>query len=316
MATTGRRAFLGTIGGVAMATVLPRNVLSGPNGKINIAGIGAGGRGRADIGGVKGENIVALCDVDARQAAGTFKKFPKAKRFRDFRKMLDAMDKQIDAVVVATPDHTHAVAAMAGITRGRHVYCEKPLAHSVHEVRELMKAARKHEVVTQLGNQGHSSNHMRLVREWVQDGAIGEVSEIHAACGSNYSRIADLPRLKEKHPVPPQVDWDLWLGPAKYIPYHPALMPRNWRGWMPFGTGVVGDWVCHVADPSFWALDLGAPQTIQADVRGYEPEKHALCYPPGAKISYEFPAKGKRGPVRLVWFDGQWGLPRPAELVV
>ncbi len=308
--------------GAAVFTIVPRHVLGGPGAKapsdkINIAGIGVGGRGGGDIRAVGGENIVALCDVDDRRAAGTYKKFPDAKRYRDFRKMLDEMHRQIDAVVVGTPDHTHAVACMAALKRGKHVYCEKPLAHSIGEIRRLRKAARDAKVVTQVGNQGHSSPRIRSLCEWVWDGAIGKVSEVHAACnafGGKYSAVNDLPRLKEKHEVPKELDWDLWLGPARRRAYHPMYVPMWWRAWLPFGTGRIGDWICHVVDPAFWALHLDAPSTIRAEVTGYDPKEHALVYPPGVKVTYEFPARGKRGPVTLYWYDGDWQMPHPKHL--
>jgi predicted dehydrogenase len=320
-----RRRFVGGVGaGVAAFSIVPRHVLGGPGSKppsdkIRIAGIGVGGMGWGDIQSVGGENVVALCDVDDRRAGNSHKRFPDAKRYRDFRKMLDEMDKDIDAVVVATPDHTHAVACMAAIKRGKHVYCEKPLAHSIHEVRQVRAAAKEHKVVTQLGNQGHSFDTIRLFCEWIWDGAIGNVKEVHATCGvgprrGGYCRIRDLPRLKEKHDVPKELDWDLWLGPAQQRPYHPTYVPGNWRGWLYFGTGAIGDWICHVVDPAFWALDLGAPKTILAEANDYDPKKHAIVYPPGTKITYEFAAKAKRGPVRLIWHDGNKMPPRPAEL--
>jgi len=316
---TSRRRFLKSAGGaVAAFTIVPRHVLgqgqTPPSEKLNIACVGVGGRGGANLNGVRGENIVALCDVDTRRAGKAFESFPRARKYRDYRRMLDEVEKKIDAVVVATPDHTHAVALMAAIKRGKHVYSEKPLAHSIHEVRTLRQAAREHKVVTQLGNQGHSFNDIRMFCEWVWDGAIGNVREVHACCGSNYSRIGDLPRLKEKHDVPPELDWNLWLGPVLWRPYNPVYLPGSWRRWTAFGTGCIGDWVCHVVDPVFWALDLGAPKTIRAEARGYDPSKHAETFPPGTKVTYEFAAKGNRGPVKLIWFDGEWQPPRPEGL--
>jgi predicted dehydrogenase len=300
--------------------IVPRYVVAAsratpPVERLNIAGIGVGGMGAGDIESVAHDNnIVALCDVDAQRAAKTFEKFPAAKRYRDFRRMFDEMEKGIDAVVVATPDHCHAVAAMAAIKRGKHVYCEKPLAHSVYEVRQLMRAAREHNVVTQLGNQGHSFDTIRDFCEWIWDGAIGTVHTIHAGCSAVNSGLDQLSRLKEQHAVPPTLDWDLWLGPALYRPYHPAYLPGSWRGWVPFGNGTVGDWTCHVVDPVFWALDLGAPRTIQAKVKDYNPKTQGDAFPKGEIITYEFPAKGKRGPVTLHWYSGTERIPRPAEL--
>ena len=320
-ASLTRRHFLRVTGtAIAAISIVPRHVLAGsgetpPSEKLNIAGIGVGGQGAGDIDAVAaGNNIVALCDVDLGHSAGTFKKYPAAKPYRDFRKMLEEMDKQVDAVVVATPDHFHAVAAMAAIRRGKHVYCEKPLAHSVYEVRQLMKAAQKHKVVTQLGNQGHSYETCRLFCEWIWDGAIGNVHTIHAGCSAVNSGIDQLPKLREQYTVPETLDWDLWLGPAKWRPYHPAYLPGAWRGWVPFGNGTVGDWTCHVVDPVFWALDLGAPATIQAKVNNYDFKTQGDAYPKGEIITYEFPANGKRGPVTMYWYSGTEKLPRPPEM--
>jgi len=316
---TSRRQFLkATAGTVAAVTIVPRHVwgrgMNPPSEKLNIAGIGAGGMGAGDIDAVSGgNNIVALCDVDLRRASA-IKKFTKAKVYRDFRKMFDEMEKKIDAVVVGTPDHTHAVAAMAAIKRGKHVYCEKPLAHSVGEVRALMKAAQEYNVVTQLGNQGHSFETIRRFCEWIWDGAIGNVHTIYCGCSAVNSGIDSLQRLSEKHEIPPELEWDLWLGPAKERPYHPAYLPGSWRGWVPFGNGTVGDWVCHVVDPVFWALDLGAPHTIVAQTNNYDPKTQGDAYPKGDVITFEFPAKGKRGPVTLIWHSGTMKIPRAKEL--
>ncbi|MHC4508888.1 MAG: Gfo/Idh/MocA family protein [Planctomycetota bacterium] len=317
---TSRRQFLReTAGAAAAVTIVPCHVLAGagrtaPSNKLNIAIIGTGGRGGASVKGCDGENIVALCDVDTNRAGGAFEKHPGAKRCQDFRKMLDEMDNRIDAVAVCTPDHTHTVACMDAIRRGKHVYCEKPLAHSIYEIRELMKAARKHKVVTQLGNQGHSSNSIRMFCEWIWDGAIGDVTEVHAACGANHCKIDQLSKRSERHEIPPELDWDLWLGPAKHRRYNPMYHPGKWRGWMPFGSGTIGDWVCHVVDPVFWALDLGAPTTIQAEADDYDPKKHADTFPSGSVITFHFPARGKRGPVKLLWHSGRREIPRPDDL--
>ncbi len=322
--TLTRRQFLTTSTLAAGAlTLVPRHVVAGsgqtpPSETLRIAGIGVGGQGAGDIMEVakdKACSIVALCDVDrSNHTAKTFQSFPGAKQYRDFRKMFDEMEQGMDAVVVATPDHCHAVAAMAAIKRGKHVYCEKPLAHSIHEVRELMAAAREHKVVTQLGNQGHSFGTIRDFCEWVWDGAIGSVHTIHAGCDAPNSGINELARIKEAHPVPPTLDWDLWLGPAQFRPYHPAYVPGRWRSWVPFGNGTVGDWTCHVVDPVFWALDLGAPATIQAQVKNYDFKTQGDSYPMGEIITYEFPAKANRGPVVMHWYSGTEPIPRPPEM--
>jgi predicted dehydrogenase len=286
------------------------------NDKINVAGIGVGSQGGAVVDAIaaEGANIVALCDVDSQYAAGKFGQYPKARQFKDYRVMLDRMASEIDAVVIGTPDHTHAVIAMEAMRRGKHVYCEKPLAHNVREVRVLADAARQHRVVTQLGNQGHSSGDIRRIREWIDAGAIGRVHTIHAACDAFpevYSQLRHLDRLAETFEVPASLDYDRWIGPVSFRPYTPFWVHWNWRGWMAFGTGTVGDWFCHVIDPAFWALDLGAPSSVRAEVTGYDPARHGLTYPPGTRITFEFPAKGQRGPVQLVWHDGSIRMPKP-----
>jgi len=319
-----RRQFLYGAGvGVAMFSILPGCATRGgrrlsQNDKLNVAGIGIGSRGGADVGEVAGlgENIVALCDVDENYAAKEFAKYPNARRFTDYRVMLDKLGKEIDGVVIGTPDHTHAVIAMEAMRRGKHVYCEKPLAHSVHEVRALMAAANKYKVVTQLGNQGHSSDTIRRLCEWVWAGAVGQVHTIHAGCDAFkevYCQIPNLEKLNRAYDVPKGLDYDLWIGPVPFRPYTPLWVPWNWRGWMPFGGGAIGDWICHVVDPSFWALNLHAPATIQAEVTDYDPAKQGLAYPSATKITFEFPARQARGPVKLVWYDGNHRIPKPQD---
>jgi predicted dehydrogenase len=319
-----RRQFLcGTSLGVAVFQIAPGTLLRGaerlaPSEKLNVAGIGIGSQGGSDVDGMAGEghNLVALCDVDEKYAAKKFAQYPKARQFKDFRVMLDQMNKEIDAVVIGTPDHTHAVIAMEAMRRGKHVYCEKPLAHTVHEVRELMAAAQKYKVVTQLGNQGHSSSSIRRLCEWVWAGAIGEVHTVHAGCDAFkdvYCQLRNLDKLDKTYEVPQGLDYDLWIGPVPFRPYTPFWVPWNWRGWMPFGTGTIGDWFCHVIDPSFWALDLGAPSTVHAEVTGYDPAKQGLTYPPATKITFEFPARSGRAPVKVVWHDGNSRIPKPQD---
>ncbi len=324
-APLSRRRFLrGTATGVALFGVAPTGFLGAaerpsPAGRINAAAVGIGSQGGRDIDEVArlGHNVVALCDVDENYAAKEFAKYPDAKRFKDFRVMLDQMGPEIEAVVIGTPDHDHAVVALEAMRRGKHVYCEKPLAHSIYEVRQLMAAAHEYKVTTQLGNQGHSSDSIRRCCEWVWDGAIGQVHEVHAGCDAFkevYCQLRNLPKLDQTYPVPKGLDYDLWLGPVPFRPYTPFWVPWNWRGWLPFGTGTIGDWCCHVVDPSFWALDLGAPETVRAEVTGYDPQRDGLTYPPATKITFQFPARGARGPVKLVWFDGTNRIPRPADL--
>jgi predicted dehydrogenase len=320
-----RRQFIrGAAAGVALFNILPSSLICGAeklssNDRLNVAGIGIGSRGGAVLGEMAGlaHNTVALCDVDEKYAAKQFEKYPNARRFTDYRVMLDKMGKEIDAVVIGTPDHTHAVIAMEAMRHGKHVYCEKPLAHSVHEVRALMAAAKKHKVVTQLGNQGHSTDTIRRVCEWIWDGVIGNVHTVHAACDAFpqvYCQIPKLDKVNEHHDVPPSLNYDLWVGPVEFRPYSPLWVPWNWRGWLHFGAGTIGDWICHVVDPAFWALDLGAPSMVQAEVTDYDPAKHGMTYPPGSKITFEFAANKKRGAVKLVWHDGKTRIPRPATL--
>jgi hypothetical protein len=229
-----RREFMRAAATAAAFTIVPRHVLGGarhvpPSEKLNIAGVGIGGRGEGDLDEVGSENIGALCDVDDRYAAKVFKKYPNAKKYHDFRKMLDK-EKSIDAVVIAVPDHNHAVVAMTAIKMGKHVYCEKPLAHSIYEVRKLTDAAREAGVATQLGNQGQASEGTRLVCEFIWAGAIGPVHEVHSWSNRPISPRG-IERPKDTPPVPETLNWDLWLGPAPYRPYNPCYLPFTWRGW-------------------------------------------------------------------------------------
>ena len=261
-----RRRFIGVTAGAAGLTVVPRHVIAGshglvaPSDRLNIAGIGVGGRGVDDLEGVKSQNIVALCDVDDKSAAETYQKYPNAKRYRDFRKMLD-QEKGIDAVVIATPDHIHAVAAMAALKAGKHVYCEKPLTRTVQEARTLTATARETKLATQMGNQGMAFEGNRLIKEWIWDGAIGPVRDVHVWSDrpTHEGKLfweQGIERPKEEPPVPPTLDWDLWLGPAPFRPYHPVYAPFSWRGWWDFGSGGLGDMGVHNLAPVFTALKL------------------------------------------------------------
>ncbi len=284
--------------------------------KIRVAGIGIGSQGGSDVDAIaaEGANIVALCDVDSKYAAKKFAQYPNAKQFVDYRVMLDQMGTEIDGVVIGTPDHGHAIIAMEAMKHGKHVYCEKPLAHNIHEVRMLMAAAHKYNVVTQLGNQGHSTATIRRLCEWVWAGAVGQVHAVYAGCGEFrevYSQIRNLDKLDQHYDVPPELDYERWVGPVEFKPYTPFWVPWNWRGWLHFGTGTIGDWFCHVVDPSFWALDLGAPSSVMAEVTDYDPAKHGATYPPGTKITFMFPAKKERGAVKLVWHDGSTPITKP-----
>ncbi len=302
---------------VASHVVRAQDGKPSPNSKIRIGAVGCAGRGAANLNGTKDEAIVALCDVDERHAAGSRKKYSDAKYFGDYETMLETMDDKLDAVLVSTPDHTHVGPVLAAIDRGKHVYCEKPLAHSIDEIRRMRKAALKKGVITQVGNQGHSSNHIRLFCEMVWDGMIGEVTEVHAGCDAFknvYCQISKAAEFQEKHKVPETLDWDGWLGQTLERPYHPNYLPFDWRGYAAFGGGCIGDWVCHVLDPTFWALDLGMPTAVTAETKGYDPMIHAEFYPAGVKITYEFAATEKNGPIKIIWHDGEHGIPKPKEL--
>ncbi|MFQ6036133.1 MAG: Gfo/Idh/MocA family protein [Sedimentisphaerales bacterium] len=318
--TFSRRDFMGGAAAVAAFTIVPRYVLGGPGrnppcNKLNIAGIGVGGRGSGDLQAVSSENIVVLCDVDADRAKATFKKYPRAKRYKDFRKMLEKEDKNIDAVVIATPDHVHAVAAITAMKMGKHVYCEKPMAHTIFEAREMTRVARQMRVVTQMGNQGHGGEGLRLTYEFIHDGAIGTVREVHV--WTDRPGVPErawwpqgVDRPKDTPPVPDTLDWDVWLGPAPWRAYHPAYVPFKWRGWFDFGSGAMGDMAVHNADPAFFALDLDAPTKVEAQSSPVNNE----TFPKWSIITYYFPAKGSRPPVKLVWYDGGKLPPRPEEL--
>jgi len=289
-----------------------------PSNKLNIAGIGVGGMGGNNIRQCEGENIVALCDVDSGCAGKVFKRYPGAKVYTDYRVMLDKQ-KDIDAVVIATPDHTHAVITLAAMARGKHVFCQKPLTHTVYEARKIREAARKYKVQTQMGNQGHSSEHIRLLKEWLADGAIGDVREVHAwtdrpVGGAPWSTFAVRSKPDDTPAVPASLDWDLWLGPAPYRAYHPAYHPKKWRAWVDFGTGPLGDMGCHILDPAFWALDLGAPESIEATSTHWQKDVSSQTFPRASIVRYQFPARGKRPAVKLTWYDGRLMPPIPDGL--
>jgi predicted dehydrogenase len=317
-----RRHFLARSGIAATAfTIVPRHVLGGPagvapNDKLNIGVIGAGGRGAEDLKELQTENIVALCDVDSERAAKTFERFPKAARYRDFRVMLEK-EKGIDAVLVATPDHTHAVASMAAIKLGKHVYCEKPLTRTITEARLLAKAAREAKVATQMGNQGMAFEGNRLINEWIWDGAIGPVREAHVWSDRPTHRgkmplwwAQGIERPTETPPVPSTLDWELWLGPAPWRPYHPAYVPFRWRGWWDFGSGGLGDMGIHNLAPVFSALKLGAPEKVQASSTPVFKE----TVPIASTVHYQFAARGDLPPVKVHWYDGGLMPARPEEL--
>jgi predicted dehydrogenase len=309
-----RRAALASTFSLVPAHVLGRAGTPSPNRKLNVALIGVGGRGVTNLEAVQTENIVALCDVDQERCAKAIAAHPGTRFFSDYRVLLDRMHREIDAVVVSTPDHTHAPAVLRAIALGKHVFCEKPLAHSLQDTRQITQAARHAKVATQLGNQGHSSESIRQFVEMIHDGAIGTVREVHAWCQNSYRPRGYTVRPQETPPVPESLDWDLWLGPAAERPYHPSYLPGRWRGWVDFGTGIIGDWTCHVVDPVFWAFQLGSPTRIVAHAEEYEdPRVRAETYPRAARFQFDFPARGDQPPVRLHWYSG-CQPERPEEL--
>ncbi len=323
---TTRRQFLQTTTLAASAvSIVPGSILGrpgtkSPNEKLNIAGVGVGGMGRSNLKQCAAENIVALCDVDQEYAAKTFKEYPAARVYRDYREMLEK-EKELDAVIVATPDHTHAVIAMAAIRAGKHVYVQKPMTYSVHEARALTEAAREHNVVTQMGNQGHSGDGTRQVCEWIQAGVIGTVREVDAWTNRPvWPQGVEVERPKETPAVPVGLDWDRWLGPAPYRPYHPTYVPGTWRAWCDFGTGSLGDLGCHIVDAAFWAMKLKYPVSVEGCISTYwhdlwkKTEPRNETFPRSTIVRYQFPARGELPPLKFTWWDGGMMPARPDGL--
>jgi predicted dehydrogenase len=332
-----RRTALGAAGfQVVYGHVLGLNGATSPNSKLNIAGVGIGGQGSSDLNEMQGENIVALCDADWAYASHTFKRFPNARQWKDYRKMLEEQ-KDIEAVTIATPDHLHAIIALTALKAGKHVYCQKPLTYSVWEARQMGSQARASKLATQMGNQGQASEDTRRLCELVWAGAIGQVREAHVWTDRPSNGLFNeywpqgVPRPKETPPIPATLDWDLWIGPAPMRPYNPAYLPFKWRGWWDFGTGALGDIGCHALDPVFRALKLSAPTSVQAASSRVNTE----TYPLASMVTYEFPARAKdiqannyhvqgmsgppagaveMPPVRLTWYDGGLRPPRPEGL--
>jgi predicted dehydrogenase len=311
-----RRTFLyraaAAAGAVGAFTILPGRAAAGqrtlaPSDKLNLGAIGVGGMGSSNLGRCETENIVALCDVDSMLAAKTFEKYPKAHRYGNFREMFDK-EKDLDAVIVATPDHTHAIIALAAMQRGIHVYVQKPIAHTVWEARLMTETARKHKVVTQMGNQGHS-------------GVLGQVKEVHAWTNRPvWPQGIEVDRPKDLPPVPATLDWNEWIGPAPMRPYHPTYHPQRWRAWWDFGTGSLGDMGCHILDPVFAALDLKYPASVEGCISAYWEDfwKNTVpkneTYPRSTIVRYTFPARKHLAPVLLTWWDGGLMPARPAGL--
>ncbi len=306
-----RRTFVGGIAAAGAAATIPRPLFAWageqPSQKLRIACIGVGGMGFSDVRGVAGEQLVAFADVDDRSAERAYRAYPSVRHYRDFREMLEKERNNIDAVTVSTPDHTHAVAAMMALKMGKHVYCQKPLARTIGEVRALKaEAAKRPTQVTQMGNQGHALEGIRLIREWVEAGLIGSVRRVE--CWTNrpiWPQAVNRPT--DAHNVPETMDWNLWLGPSANRPYHPRYAPFNWRGWLDFGTGAMGDMACHILDAPYWTLGLKYPSRII-------PESTPLfseSFPAAERITYEFPARGAQPPVTITWRDGSIFPPKP-----
>ncbi len=289
------RATLGTAG-LWLASTLPAFSKISPNEKLNLGIVGVAGRGGANLNGVAGENIVALCDIDDKNLAAAGERFPAAKRYNDFRRLVDQND--IDAIVVSTPDHTHAVASMAALQSGRHLYCEKPLTHTVAEARRITETAMKLGRITQIGTQIHAGDNYRRVVELVRSGAIGPVKEVHVWVSATYGGH-DLP--KTHPPVPENLHYDLWLGPAPYHPYSPEFVPFAWRNWWDFGGGALADFGCHYMDLPHWALGLRHPNSVEV-LDG--PPVHPDSTPPWLIVRYEHPARDQQPPVTLTWYHG------------
>ena len=372
-----RREFVRSAAAAAVAfTILPRHVLGGPrhiapSDRVNVAGVGVGGMGRANMQALSSQNLVAMCDVDwsfvdnrfadidkqlqtanqrlaeATDAAAKDRaqqnvklwtdlqaQIPKTKRYTDYREMLEKQ-KNIDAVVIATPDHTHALIALAAMDLGLHVYVQKPLAWSVEECRKLVARAAATKLQTQMGNQGHSSDDARVVNEYIQSGAIGTVTEVHvwtnrplAYWPQGIPRPAPLPENAKDLPwnmngvmtraagsfgsytPPDKLAWDLFLGPSRFIEYHPIYHPFNWRGWTDWGVGAIGDMGAHLIDSAFWSLDLDYPTSVETTSTPYNKD----TYPMASTTYYEFAAKGARPAVNMTWYDGGLLPPKPVEI--
>ncbi|MEQ7799642.1 Gfo/Idh/MocA family oxidoreductase [Pedobacter sp. ASV1-7] len=326
--SNSRRNFIKTSALAAAGfMIVPRHVLGGkgflaPSDRLMVAGVGVGGKGESNLAkiynGGKSE-IAFLCDVDERRAANSVKNFPKAKFYKDYREMLEKDGKNIDGVVVSTPDHNHAMIAMAAMQLGKHVYVEKPLSHDIYEARKLTEAANRYQVVTQMGNQGASGDGVRQLQEWYDAGVIGKVHTVY--CWTDRpSWPQGILWPSTNGEVPKELDWDLWLGSAPYKPYIEKLVPFNWRGWWDYGTGAIGDMGCHLVEPPFKVLDLDTPIDVQCSVgsiyvdefkRGYFPDS---C-PPSSHVIMTFAkTKKTKGEVKIHWMDGGIKPARPEEL--
>lgn len=331
MKNLSRRSFIQTASISMAGTLIIPNFLScSPNNRLNIAVIGVGGRGYSSWSQVPRESIVAMCDVDEWQSKEGFKACPKAKRYKDFRVMFDEMAGDIDAVIISTPDHTHFAAAMAAMELGKHVFVEKPLTHNIWQSRTLKKAAKYYGVVSQMGNQGHTTDGIRLVKEWYDAGILGQVKEVHAwqpalksekETWSEFVLPASFP--PEAQDVPKTLDWNLWQGPAAERPYNKAYCPGRWRAFYDYGNGKLGDWCCHTLDAPFWTLDLGMPLSTEAERINPIPDHSFVSEQ--SLVTWQFAARGNKAPVTMKWYEGfgkpairpEWGIDKlPKEGMV
>lgn len=297
MPNISRRTFLTRTGILLGSTfyISQRGFAQSPNDKLNIGFVGTAGQARFSIGNLTAENIVAICDVDENFLAKAATDFPKAKKYNDFRKLLEQQN--IDAVVVATPDHTHAVATVAALQLGKHVYCEKPLTHTISECRAVQRAAERAKKATQIGTQIHAGDNYRRVVELIQSDVIGPVKEVHVWASAIYGG-KKLPA--EAPPVPPTLHYDLWIGPVEFRPYHPEYLPFHWRNWWAFGGGTLADFGCHYMDLPHWALGLAAPVSVVAEGPDQDPE----CPPLWLKVHYEYANPKGGAPIKLTWYQG------------
>ena len=315
MPNTTRRKFLQSSAAAASASTVFSPFAIGkpgesPNSKINMAVVGCGGMGNYAMSEARKENLVAMCDLDENRAAKQFKNKGDAQIFKDFRVMLDKAGDEIDAVAISTPDHTHFPAAMAAMERGKHVFVQKPLAHNIWQVRTLKKAAKKYKVHTQMGNQGHTFDGMRRIKEWTDAGIIGDVKEVITWTNRpNKPWFVPPAKFPPETSTPPMtLDWDLWLGPAKERPFSKHYAPVTWRGWWDFGCGGLGDIGCHTLDAPFWVLDLGMPTKVE--VQRKDPPGEGFI-PMGSVVTYHFPARGNKPPVVMKWFEKGYEVPKP-----
>jgi predicted dehydrogenase len=320
MKNTNRRTFLRSVAAAgAGAMIIPNFISCSPSQKLRFAMIGVGGRGHASWSSVPKESLVAMCDVDERMTKQAREAVPDAKWYKDFRKMFDEMGNEIDAVMISTPDHTHFPAAMAAMELGKHVFVEKPLAHNIWQLRTLKKAAKYYGVVSQMGNQGHTTNGIRLVKEWYEAGVLGEVREVIAWQGPldfendhYFKKPESFP--PPVHEVPNGLDWELWQGPVPEKPFNNLYAPRTWRGFYDYGNGKLGDWCCHTLDAPFWALDLGLPHTVSGEVKDMVPDRSFVATE--SVVTWEFGARGNKAPVTMKWYEGfekpavrpEWGI--------